>query len=686
MKFRSTPIGPAWAAALACAAQSVLAQDAAPISTTQTIVVTGNPLGRERGAAPASVLSGEALLLKRAGTLGETLDGLPGVTSTGFGPNAGRPVIRGLDGDRIRVLDNGGATIDASNLSFDHAVAMDPLVAERIEVLRGPAALLFGGSATGGVVNTIDNRVPRVAAQGLSGRAEVRLGGAASERSGAAVLEGGSAQDGSGLVWHADAFTRRSEDQRAPRFTPIEDGEALAPSRRVRNSAADAHGGAVGAGWAGRDGFAGLSIDTYRNDYGVTAEPDVTIRMKRDRVVAAGEWRAIAGSGATLAVQGSRTDYQHQEIEGTGAVGTTFDSTGSDLRAELRHAPLAFQSGGLKGVVGVQAESLKFSALGEEAFVPSTRTHTAALFVLEELNLGAWSLSAGARAERVRVSSDGDAPGSDEPKFGAASERQFTPLSASLQASARLGGGLQAHASIGRTERAPAYYELFANGVHVATGAFERGDTTLPLERSRHVEAGLAWTQGAQSASINLFRTDFARYIALDATGAQIDDVPEYAFKAVRARLSGIEAEWHSRITLDAATRPLGLVAIDLNAGLDNVRSENLDTGEALPRQPPLRLRAGIGARFSKVVFTLSVQHAQRQDRVPATDTATAGWTRVDLGASGGFEPIGRGATWFLTARNLGNALAYNSATVQTIRGLSPMAGRSLAGGVQWRF
>lgn len=667
----------ALAAALACAGSALHAQDSTAPGTTQTIVVTGNPLGRERGATPVSVLSGEALLLKRSGTLGDTLDGLPGVAGTGFGPNASRPVIRGLDGDRIRVLDNGGATIDASSLSFDHAVALDPLVAERIEVLRGPAALLYGGSATGGVVNVLDNRVPRVSrasSPGLSGRAEVRLGGAANERSGAVVLDGGT---GGGFAWHADAFGRRNDDVRAPRYTPVEDGEALEPSRRVRNSAARAEGGAVGAGFVGHDGFAGLSVDTYRNDYGVTVEPDVLIRMKRDRVAAAGEWRRIGGSGHSVAVQGSRTEYRHEELEGTGAVGTTFDSTGDDLRAEFRHARV----GPLQGVVGAQAETLRFSALGEEAFVPGTRTRSSALFVLEELEAGPWVFAAGARAERVRVASNGGGNA-----FGDATERRFTPRSGSLQARVMLGGGWSAQLSAGRTERAPTYYELYADGVHVATGAYERGAASLPVERSNHFEAGLAWAHGAQSLSVNVFRTSFARYIALDATGVEIDEVPEYAFTAVRARLSGVEAEWKTSLPMGGGAKAFGLAAIDLHAGLDAVRGDNLDTGEALPRQPPLRLRGGITARFSGVALTLNVQHVARQGRVPATDAPTAGYTRVDLLASSSFGPAGGGARWFIAGRNLGDKLAYNAVTVATIRGLSPMPARSVSGGVQWGF
>ena len=198
----------------------------APSAASQTIVITGNPL-RLESLIPASVLKGDELTRTRTGTLGDPLSGLPGVAATGFGPQSSRPVIRGLDGDRIRLLDNGAAAVDASSLSFDHAAAIDPLVVERLEVLRGPAALLYGGNATGGVVNAIDNRIPRNALQGLTGRAEARFGGAARERAGAAVIEGGAGA----LNWHADLAARKSRDLRAPNGT-------------VANSAGDSGAGA----------------------------------------------------------------------------------------------------------------------------------------------------------------------------------------------------------------------------------------------------------------------------------------------------------------------------------------------------------------------------------------------------------------------------------------------------------
>jgi iron complex outermembrane recepter protein len=663
-----------------CALHPAAAQQA----SAEPVVITANPLGRADATRPASVLTGEALLLKRAGTLGDTLDGLPGVAGSGFGAAASRPVIRGLDGDRIRLLDNGGAVVDASNLSFDHAVALDPLVVERLEVLRGPAALLYGGNATGGVVNAIDNRIPRAPQPGLAGRAELRLGGAASERSAAAVLDGGAG----GLAWHVDMASRASGDRRTPSFTPVADGEALEPASRVRNSASDSRAGAVGLGWVSAQGHAGVSLDRLDHDYGVTVEPDVTIRLRRERAAFGGEWRALGGPWAAVSLQASRTRYAHEEVEGSGEVGTRFASTGDEWRAELRHRPIA-ALGGLEGVVGFQGERLDFSALGEEAFVPGTATRGEALFLLEELKIGDATFSAGLRSERVRVDSQGDEPGATETRFGEPLARRFSPGSASLALRVALGGGWQASGTVGRTERAPAYYELYANGLHLATSAFEIGDPGLGPERSRHLEFGLAFRSGAQRLAVNVFSTRFARYIALRDTGNVVVlpaedpsepdiEVPEYRFEGVRARLVGAEVD--AATSLQAAGLPL-----ELSATLDLVRGDDLDRREPLPRLPPLRLRVGAAWALGPATVGVELRHAARQGRVPATDTATPAATVLDLWLRGRVAAL-PGLGWFAKLANATDELAYNAAAVATVRGLSPAAGRALSAGVQWRF
>jgi iron complex outermembrane receptor protein len=669
--------------ATAVASSAAAAQTAAPPNPpVATVVITGNPLGRDTLVQPSSVLSGDGLVLRRAGTLAETLDGLPGVSQTWFGPNANRPVIRGLDGDRVRVLDNGGAAIDASSLSFDHAVPIDPLAVERIEVLRGPAALLYGGSAVGGVVNTIDNRIPRVLAEGLSGRAEVRFGGAASERAGSAVLEGGVGS----LAWHVDGFVRRTDDLKVPRYTPVADGEALEPTTRVRNSESEAQGGAVGAGWVDDRGHAGISLDTYRNDYGVTVEPDVLIRMKRDRVSLSAERRQLGGFIDGVSVKLSRTEYEHEEVEGSGEVGTTFESTGTDLRIELRHAPI----GGLTGVIGLQAEDSDFSALGEEAFVPPTDTQSAALFVLEEKQIGPLRLTAGLRGETVRVRSKGDAADAEEPKFGAPASQRYSPTSASLGVLWPLqGSGWALSGSLAHTERAPVYYELYANGVHVATAAFERGDPTLGVERSNSGELGASFQSGAHTFKASVFRTDFSRYISLDATGALITvpgeggepdaEVPEYAFRGVRARLTGAELDGRTRLVDSGWT-------LDLSASADFVRGDNRDANEPLPRIAPTQLRSGLEAAYGAWRTGADLRYAAEQDRVPATDTATPSHTRLNLWATWAMGGPALQALWFVRVDNVTNELAYNAASIGTLRALAPLPGRALTAGVRVKF
>ncbi len=664
-----------WAALLAAAAPAWAQQK------LETVVVTGNPLGSSEVATPSSVLSGNGLVLRRGGTLGETLDGLPGVSSSYFGPNANRPVIRGQDGDRIRVLSNAGASLDASGLSFDHAVPIDPLVVERVEVLRGPAALLYGGSAVGGVVNAIDNRIPKAAIDGVSGALESRFGGAASERAVSALVETG----GGGFALHADAFGRKTGNLRVPAFDrPLEDG-TTEPRRRVVNSASRAHGGAVGGSLVWGRGFLGASVDTYRNDYGIVAEDDITIQMRRDRFTLAGELRSPDGHIATLRAQAASADYQHQEIEGDGAVGTTFRTRGSDARVEAVHRVLPGGAGRIEGTVGMQFDSSRFSALGDEAFLPSTRTRQAAAFLLERWTWGdSGHLSAGVRAEHVRVRSEGDAAGAG-PQFGPPQERKFSPRSASLGAVLNLIPQWQLSSSWSYTERAPTSYELYANGVHAATSAYERGDPQQGLERGRNLDLALGWKEGANRIKLGVFDSRFANYIALTATGEPdfVDDAgdgfPVFAFRGVRARLYGLELEGTWRAME-------GVRSIDLDAKLDIVRGSNVDSGEALPRLAPRRVTVGVNLVQGVWTARAEVQHASAQDRVPATDVRTSGWTLVNLSASHSLRLAGRDALLFMKLQNVGNQLAYSAGTIGTVRALSPLPGRGLTMGLRLSF
>lgn len=656
--------------------------------TLDAVVITGNPLGSAQIAAPVSVLAGDGLVLRRGSSLGETLNGLPGVSSTYFGPNSSRPIIRGLEGDRVRILANGGASIDASALSFDHAVPIDPLIIDRIEVLRGPGALFYGGSAVGGVVNTLDNRIPRAPLSGFSGAVEARLGGADRERGGAALLEAGNER----FALHADVFGRETSNLRVPRYTPIEDGAPLARSSRVRNSAAETHGGAIGGsvffggGAAGAQGRVGLSIDTYDSDYGITAEPDITIQLKRDRVGFASELKGLDGPLRALRLNANYTDYEHREIEGDGAVGTVFESEGFDFRIEAEHAPI----GPLRGVIGVQHEDFDFSALGEEAFVPETDTRKTGIFALEELTWRGGTLSAGARFEWAEVESAGDADPL-EPRFGDAVDRSYVLRSFSLANVYPLNANWSVSGTLSSTERAPTYFELYANGVHAATGTFELGSTTLKKERGGNIDVALQWKTETDLLRVGGFYSRFSRFISLDATGEVVDEsgavvpegtpdsVPLFRFSSVRARLWGVEIEGRKRL----AELPWKL---DATSKLDATRATNRTTGEPLPRIAPWRLNVGLDAARGPWTARFEVDHSGRQSRVPATDTSTDDHTLVNLSLSQRFSLGQADALWFAKLTNLGDERAFNATTIETIRGLSPLAGRALKVGMRVTF
>jgi len=673
----------AQAAAAGSGADAAASADAASGGTGRVhkhkldaVVVTGNPLSQRELAAPVQVLSGDALTLKRGASLGETLDGLAGVGSTYFGPNSNRPTMRGLDGDRVRMLSNSGASVDASSLSFDHALPVDPLVLTRVEVLRGAAALQYGGNAIGGVVNAIDNRIPRLAQPGLNGAAELRLGGAAKERGGAVVLDGG----GEAFAWHVDAADRHADDQRVPRFLS-EDGWRS----HVRNSDSHGRSGAVGGSLLFSQGYAGVSVEDYHNDYGVTVEPDVRIEMQRQRLATAGEWRDPLPGLARVTWQFASSRYKHQEVEGSGEVGTVFSSKGKDGRVEATHTALQGGWGTVQGVLGWQWEQSDFSALGEEALVPGTKTRNNALFLIEQFKSGPWSVQAGARAERVNVSSTGG----DEERFGDPVTRRFSPKSFSLSGAYELGNGFSLSSNLSSSQRAPTFYELFANGVHVASGAFEVGDVNLGLERAKSVDLGLHWKQGEAKWSVQVYQTRFANYIALDASGRSIDEVgedgetksvPEFLYRGVRARLRGVELE---------GRQPLPAVAgwgLTLGTTVDLVRGTNRDTGEALPRLSPVRGSLSLQAERGPWLIQAELRGAMRQDRVPAFDTPTAGYGILRLNIARHFDIGNLDAMWYLKLDNLANKLAYSAGSVQTIRPLTPLPGRSLFAGMQVRF
>ena len=593
------------------------------------VVITGNPLGEsfDELVVPVTVLNGRELSLRRASTLGETLNGIPGVTATQFGPNASRPVIRGLDAERVKIMQNGVGILDASSLSFDHAVGIDPLVIEQIEVVRGPAALLYGGSAVGGVVNAIDNRIPTEKIDGISGRTEARFGGAENQRNGAVVLDAGNGQ----FAIHADAYKRKTDDLDISGFAvsnrknnadgTIQNNTAQENKGRLVNSSSDADGGALGASLTFDNGYFGASYSTLNNNYGTVAEEAVRINMKSDRWDIGGEYKGFDNTGLDSIIKRvkfriAHTDYLHKEIDG-GVVGTTFSNRGVEGNLEAGHA----KTGDLSGVVGFQFNNTNFSALGEEAFVPSVNSQNKAIYVYEELPFGNSELkhkvTFGGRLGQASVDSK------DNAIFGAGQNRSFNPNSYALGGLYSINKNWSVTSNLSHNERAPSYFELYANGPHLATGQFEVGNINFAKEKSNGIDAQLRWKDAKNSFSVGAYYTRFSNFIALINTGNAIpfdgDFLPEAQFTAVPAIFKGLEAEGRFNVANN----------LDLLVRGDSVHARDTRNNRYLPRIAPLRLGAGLHYALNGFSARIDALHAFAQNRLAENELATNGYTDV---------------------------------------------------------
>ena len=467
----------------------------------EEIVVTASPLGRDEASATTAVnvISRDHLLTHGGSTLGEALAHEPGISTTGFAPGASRPVIRGQSGIRVKTTENGLGTADLAALSPDHGVPVNPLVARRIEVLRGPSTLRYGGTAIGGVVNTLTDRVPsRVPSSPLSGEIMGAWGSAAERQDGAFLLDGALGQ----LGWHIDGAKRRSEDYEAP------GGE-------VYNSGTDGSAYSGGLAWLGEDFRLGVARSRFQNEYGVPAGEHV-IDLVKDVWHLEADWLEPVSGLSRIELRGAFSDYEHGEFEGDFQE-SDFDSDDSELRLEVLHDPL-LDSGSLRGALGVHYIQRDFKVTSAaDAFLEPSSTDTWALYAVEE-----WLLSdrltaeLSARLERVEV--EGSLPGM------ARHDRRFNPFSASLGLVYRPADGVSIALRASSTERAPDATELYYLGEHHATGTYEIGNPELDLERADAAELTLRVRQGRLSLTAGLFYTDYKDYIDLTATGRMIAD------------------------------------------------------------------------------------------------------------------------------------------------------------------
>jgi len=573
----------------------------------ETIVVTASSLGDPSDAISQGVAvinRGEALQASISGGIGETLAGIPGVRSTFYGVNASRPIVRGLGEDRIRLVLNGLQGIDASTISPDHAPAIDGLEAEGIEVLKGPAALRYGGNAVGGVVNVVDGRLPtKLPEKPFAG--EIFLAGSTAEDAGTAAFKLVGTR-GNGVL-RVDGFRRDGQDYKIPGFSQTAALRAVTgddTERTAFNTRGEiwALGGSV-ARITDRTSLA-LATRQTKSNYGIPGE-EAFIELSQTRYDFQASIKDL-GFLDTLTFSITTGDYSHSEIEFDGAIGTVFTNEGYEGRLEARHRSI----GDLDGVFGLQFAANDFAAEGDEAFILPVTIETVGAFWVERFNQENWGAEVGARYEQRDYS-------------GLAGARTFDLGSFSASAFVKPIDGLRLSLNAGYTERAPTEVELFADGPHAATQAFEIGDADLKTETAISLEGVARWQIGGATVDLNVWRSSFDGFIAFNPTNQIEDDLPVFLVSQKDATLSG--AELH-------VTWPLGQVAgwsVVGDGGMDTVRG-SYDGGGAIARVPPAMVTLGLEAKSPQMRVRAEVQSIAEQTRSAAFETKTAGSTALN--------------------------------------------------------
>lgn len=636
-----------------------------------------------------SVVSGEELTRSLRPTIGDTLARQPGVSATSFGPNASRPVLRGFQGERVRILTDGIGSFDVSNTSVDHAVAINPLTADRIEVLRGPAALLYGSSAIGGVVNVIDSRIPRrVPDEPIHIDGIATYGSAAHERTGSGEIE---APIGDKFVVHFDGSYSRSGDLDTGNYilTPALRAQAAASGDpeirdlaslrgKLPNSGARTWEVAGGAALITDGGNLGISVAHTDNFYGVPVRysldadgeaEKVRLHMKQDRADLRAELPVNGGFLESVRLRAGFADYQHQEIEETGEVGTTFYNQSIESRLELVQA----KRGGWDGAIGAQFFARNFHVEGEEKFLPRNETEQLGFFTLQSFDLGTTRIELGGRYEHTRVAAD-----ADETLFNPAYHRSFNALSGSLGVSQELVPGWRVGLNLSRTERAPSAEELFARGNHAGTQAFELGNPDFGLEKSWGIEGTLRGQGDGYTLSLSAYHNWFDGYIydvrvddgvCMAANGGEPLSFPCYQNLQANARYLGFEAEGTVKLG------QIGSYALNLDGVADYVRATIVGSGPA-PRIPPLRLLGGLELQGDRLSIRGEVERSFAQNRITDTETPTDGFTLVNASLS--FKPIkGNDRTTItLSANNIFDVEARRAASF--LKDYAPLAGRDI--------
>lgn len=645
-------------------------------SMEHLLVTTTLHKSEAKTALPVTVLSGDELKQQLATTIGETLSLKPGLASASFGPAVGQPVIRGQQGARVTVLQNSTSSADASSISADHAVNVEPVLAESIEVLRGPATLLYGGGAIGGVVNVIDKRVPTAVPEQLNGAVELRHGTVNDENTGVMAINGGTGS----IAFHFDALKRSSNDVEIPGYPVIDDedeGKGL-----IENTASELSSYTVGASYVSDFGYIGFAVNQLDNEYGLPAgahddhghgdeEESVSIDIKQARYDLRAEINDLSRSLESLRWFFTLTDYEHDELEGA-EVGTKWQRDSWENRLELVHQPI----NNWQGVIGLQLKESEMSAIGDESFIPETNTESYGLFLVEGYQQGDINYEIGARLDHDKL----------DPDAVLAKDESFTSLSVSASLLWQIDQSWSVGVFAAQSERAPVLEELYSNVgnsfgdyvEHVATGSIEVGNENLDSETANNLDVSLNFQLATVSGFVTVYYNDFSDYIFLENTGMEQDEITVFSYQQTDAEFYGVEFE---------ATTMLGRLFagdVELTVFADHGRGKLQDQGDA-PRMTPSRLGSKLAYSASAASAYLAVVQVNDQKNPGLNESTTKSYQRWDAGIDYKLAVTDQlQSTLFIKLKNLGDEEIRNASSF--LREVAPEAGRSIELGLRASF
>ncbi len=661
-----------------------------PTIVLDTVEVMSEPLEQKvsNSARPVTVITAEKLATQAGNTIGATLEKELGMSNQSFGPGVGSPVIRGQAGPRVRVMQNGVGANDVSAISPDHANGVEPMLAERIEVLRGPSTLLYGSGAIGGVVNVIDNRIPGSSPDKMLGGAfEQRYNSVSDENASTLKLEGGKGL----FAYHLDGFYREQGnlhiggaaiDETAARLSdpalegvyPLQNSYGV-----INNTNARGKGGTAGASLIGDAGYAGVAVNYLENNYGIPPDgignPPVNIQMQQTKYNFQGEWKEPLSFAEALRLKFGYTDYQHTEFSG-GIPGTTFTNKSYESRLEMPHKPF----GPIKGVWGFQSVNSDFEAVGLESFVPHSNIDTYGLFAVESFEVGKVTFDFGLRGEQQFTT----------PQVSSLDSRDFTLISGSTSALWKVNDQNQFSLAFTQSQRAPQIQELYAKGIHEATHSYELGDANLNKEISYNLDVVYRFKADWVQAEISLFQNWVSNYIYQQRTGAvfnedieSIEDFctsPGACLPVVKSRQADATFKgFESKLLFPLMDNRYGVV--DLTLFGDYTRGEFVD-GYDVPRMPPLRY--GFQLDYSKSDWTanLRLTRAEPQNYPGQFDTDTPGYILLGIGAQYEVKDFHQANIMlFAKANNLLNETIRNSTSY--LRNFAPEPGRGAMVGLR---